>query len=664
MTGLISVIVRAKDEEDDIGEVLALVNGQRLDPGQSVEVIVVDSGSTDRTVAIAREHGARIVEIAPERFTFGNALNIGGAAARGEIHVALSAHAFPPHDRWIADMVAYFDDPTVSCVSTGMLTPDERPLTEAMRGDLALLEQFPRWGYSNGEGAYRSELWRAYPWRWDMPGTEDKEWAHHWAERGYAVVVDPALHTRHSHADETLRQNYERYRREWYGFAMYLDVAPMTPRELVHRWWTWQSYWPTMRRARLSPKRATRILGEYVGRRPQRRRTRDVAVFADRFPELSETFIAAEASALAAAGHRVTIDAREHAPRPGEGVRAGIDVRYVADETRRERRLALLWLALRHPRAVRADRRDRPRWAAEEDVPGLGYLAVRARRLARRRRVHLHAHFAAGAALDALRVGRLIGRPVSVAGHGYDVFLHPANLREKLLAGAFAAGPSDHTVAHLRSVVGEAHAGRIVKVVMGVDGEAFRRRTPHPGGRHVVAVGRLVEKKGFVHLIRAAARLPDVRVTIVGEGPLRAELEAEVARLGVGERVTLAGAKQPDEVRATLEAADLLAMPCVVAADGDRDAMPVVVKEALAMEVCVVASDEVGLPEVVREPWGRLVPPGDDAALAAAIEALLALPVDARAEAGRHGRAFVLERFDVHREAAKLATFVGAGRVP
>ena len=86
--------------------------------------------------------------------------------------------------------------------------------------------------------------------------------------------------------------------------------------------------------------------------------------------------------------------------------------------------------------------------------------------------------------------------------------------------------------------------------------------------------------------------------------------------------------------------------------------MPVVVKEALAMELPVVASDEVGLPEVVRPEFGRLVAPGDSEALAAAIDELLDLSAAERAAMGRAGREFVLERFDLHREAAKLADLV------
>ena len=122
--------------------------------------------------------------------------------------------------------------------------------------------------------------------------------------------------------------------------------------------------------------------------------------------------------------------------------------------------------------------------------------------------------------------------------------------------------------------------------------------------------------------------------------------------------VELLGPRDPDEVRELLERADVLAMPCVVAADGDRDSMPVVVKEALAMEVPVVASNEVGLPELVKPGWGTLVSPGDPIALADALEELLALPRDQRIAMGRRGREWVLKHCSVEREAERLARLV------
>jgi glycosyltransferase involved in cell wall biosynthesis len=180
----------------------------------------------------------------------------------------------------------------------------------------------------------------------------------------------------------------------------------------------------------------------------------------------------------------------------------------------------------------------------------------------------------------------------------------------------------------------------------------------------VVAIGRYVEKKGFTDLIEAAANLErandGIRVAIAGDGPLRAQFERLIAVRGLEGVVELPTAPDYNAVRELLEGADLLAMPSVIAADGDRDSMPVVVKEALAMEVPVVASDEVGLPEVVSPGWGRLVPPGDSAALAGAIAELLALPAGERVAMGRAGRAFVLEHCDVRREAQRLAELIKA----
>jgi colanic acid/amylovoran biosynthesis glycosyltransferase len=388
-----------------------------------------------------------------------------------------------------------------------------------------------------------------------------------------------------------------------------------------------------------------------------------LAVFTDLFPELSETFVASELAALARLGDEPRVEAGRPADRPNPEA-VGLPADFLAGDPPWRRLADLAWLVVRHPVRCLADLRARRRWTREERVRPLAGLAPAARRAHRRGERHLHAHFAAGAALDAMRVGSLLGLPYSVTAHGYDIYLEPRNLAEKLRRAAFATSGCDYTVRTLREVAGPAAAARVQRVVMGVDGESFRRTAPHPGGRTVVAVGRLVEKKGFHHLVDAAAllsrRAPLERLVVAGEGELREELLRRARDGGVDGIVELAGPLDPSGVRELLEHADLLAMPSVVAADGDRDSMPVVVKEALAMEVPVVASDEVGLPEVVRPEWGRLVPPGDPAALARAIEELLALPPDERAAMGRAGRAFVLEHCSVDREAARLRRLIEA----
>jgi glycosyltransferase involved in cell wall biosynthesis len=181
-----------------------------------------------------------------------------------------------------------------------------------------------------------------------------------------------------------------------------------------------------------------------------------------------------------------------------------------------------------------------------------------------------------------------------------------------------------------------------------------------------VAVARLIEKKGLPDLIAAAARLQrrgvEAQVRIVGDGPQREELRTLMHELGTDGSVELLGPRDPVEVHAILEAADLLVMPCVVAANGDRDTMPVVVKEALAMELPVVATDEVGLPEMVKPRWGRLVPPRSPDALADAIEEMLAMSPDTRAEMGRAGREFVLAECNLTRETERLVELVRSAR--
>lgn len=383
-----------------------------------------------------------------------------------------------------------------------------------------------------------------------------------------------------------------------------------------------------------------------------------LAVLVDSFPELTETFVASELRALRELG----VDAHVEAGRPADAVNPearGLPVAYLADDGLGRRLADLAWLVARHPLRCLADLAERRRWGRDEPVQRLAVLAPAARRIARRGDRHLHAHFATGAALEALRLGRLLGLPYSVTAHAYDIYLTPANLREKLERAAFATSGCDYTVRDLRAI---APAARVEKVVMGVDGDAFRRRSDPPGGRTVAAVGRLAEKKGFEGLLRAAAllgrRAPLDAVVIAGDGPLRGRLESLVTELGLEGVAELRGALPPDGVRELLESADLLAMPSVIAADGDRDSMPVVVKEALAMEVPVVASDEVGLPELVRPEFGRLVPPGDAESLAGAIEQLLALPAAERAAMGRAGRAFVLEHCDVATEARRLIRLV------
>lgn len=390
-----------------------------------------------------------------------------------------------------------------------------------------------------------------------------------------------------------------------------------------------------------------------------------VHVWVDQFPVLSETFVVGEIRELAALGHPVEVLALERPAAPALGVH-DVAVRYVEDDTGWDRVRAFAWLAARHPVGVVGDRLAALRWRAHETVPGLWVLAPALRRLSHDQRARIHVHFAAHMALSALRARRLTGRRWSLTAHAYDIYLMPRNLEEKLRSADIVTSGCDYTVRDLRTLAGPEHADHIHRIVMGVDPAQFARGRPYPHDATVVAIGRLVEKKGFSTLIRAAAEpaLASVldQVTIVGDGPLRQALQAEIDDLGLGGIVQLRGKLEPAAVRDALEDAAILAMPCVVARDGDRDSMPVVVKEALAMEIPVVVSDEVGLPELARPQFARVVPPGDHVALARALADLLALPPQTREQMGRAGRAFVTEHANIRLETARLSALLDPAR--
>lgn len=372
----------------------------------------------------------------------------------------------------------------------------------------------------------------------------------------------------------------------------------------------------------------------------------------------------AEIANLAELGHEVTVEtaawAEARASDPPD-----VPVHCLDDDTLARRLKDLTWLVLHHPLGCARDLTERRRWRREETVRALRVIAPAVRRISDRKTEHMHVHFAAGAALDALRIGRLLELPYSVTAHAYDIYRQPRNLAEKLRGAAVATGVCEFSVRDLRALAGPEANVHVIK--MGVDHAHFLRDGPLPGGRTVVAVGRLVEKKGFRHLLDAAARLRDqgkiARLVVVGDGPLREPLQRQAMQLGLNGIVEWRGAQDADGVQRALAEADVLAIPAVQASDGDRDMLPLVAGEALAMEVPVVASDFVGLPEVVQKPWGRLVPPGDAEALAAALAEILDLDPSSRAAAGRAGRNFVVLTRNQRAEAQRLVRLITEAQI-
>jgi rhamnosyltransferase len=213
-----------------VGDVLRALGSQTVGP-ERIETIVVDSGSTDATVAIAQSHDVRLIEMPPEEFTYGRALNAGCQVASAPIVLALSAHAYPPDDGWLERMLAPLERERVACVTGAGDGPNGVTPSGPVLQDLELAREYPFWGYSNAAGAFRADLWSQRPFREDMPFAEDKEWAWYWLNRGWLVELDPALDTHHDHSGDSVLTSYRRARAAYRGFAMFVDVPPVRLRD-------------------------------------------------------------------------------------------------------------------------------------------------------------------------------------------------------------------------------------------------------------------------------------------------------------------------------------------------------------------------------------------------------------------------------------------------
>ncbi len=398
-----------------------------------------------------------------------------------------------------------------------------------------------------------------------------------------------------------------------------------------------------------------------------------IAYLASRYPAVSHTFIQREVAGLRASGVPVDTfairraEAGEVLSRADEAEARGT---YALLPVRRSHLVRAHVMALcRSPRAYKATIAEAVRLAP----PGgrgllwqLFYLAEAILlwdRCARRGVTHLHAHFAnvgSDVALLAAHFGRAAGRgprSSSFTMHGSTEFYDVPGFRlaEKVRAAAFVACVSDFTRSQLMLFLEEAQWPKLALVRCGVDPERFsasRRSRDEGGPVRILTVGRLVGGKGFALLLDAVATLVgrgrDVAMTVVGDGPSREELHARAARLGLAGRVDWLGAVGQDEIRDLYASADVFCLPSFA------EGVPVVLMEAMAMEVAVVATRIAGIPELIDEGTsGLLVTPGRADELADALDRLVTDP-ELRARLGRAGRQAVRDGYDLARWTAVL----------
>lgn len=377
------------------------------------------------------------------------------------------------------------------------------------------------------------------------------------------------------------------------------------------------------------------------------------------YPRFSETFILNEVLALEDHGAdleifslRAPVDGRFHE----NLARVGAPVSYLPIAGRTSQ----LWATLREASSVLPDgiAPHLPDLLAADPTDAAQALEL-AMRVVARDIGHLHAHFGSVATTVARLAARLTGISYTFTAHAKDIFheeVDHAEMRVKAAEAAAVVTVSDFNERWLHAAYGDDI--NVVRIYNGLDLDVY---TPAPDVRRlpvVVGVGRLVEKKGFRHLVDAVARLRhdgvEIGLELVGTGPEEAALRDQVTRLGLDSAVTFHGPLPQAATRDVVRRAAALAAPCVVGADGNRDGLPTVLLEGLALGTPVVATAVTGIPEaVVDGHTGLLVPEKDPDALAGALRRLLDDPQQATALAA-NGRRHVEAAFDVRSSTRRL----------
>ena len=398
-----------------------------------------------------------------------------------------------------------------------------------------------------------------------------------------------------------------------------------------------------------------------------------LAYLFSRFPVVSQTFCDTEMLALEAAGHKLVIGSLNPPPNSFRHERLA----YLQAEVIYPPPAAVLDLPLTHPP-------DDPAWqamaclAAEHEAKyGSAYkphLRARnawhfAREFKKRGVHHIHIHFANRATHTALFLKKA-GFTYSFTAHAQDFMVDLGNddlLREMIHEATFTAAVSDCSRGLLTKICPDA-SERIHRVYNGIDAAQFPKSaltapTPQPSNLpspfRIISIGRLIDFKGFPVLLDAVTLLRDNRIPvalqIIGDGPQRPALTAQIDRLQLASEIQLRGVLSQEEIKTELAASDVFALACLTDSKGATDILPTVILEAMACGLPVVSTTLTGVPEMVlHNQTGLLAPPGDAAALAAHLTTLARDPA-LRVRLGSAGLAHVQDVFSLAKTVGHLA---------
>lgn len=394
-----------------------------------------------------------------------------------------------------------------------------------------------------------------------------------------------------------------------------------------------------------------------------------IAYFINQYPKVTHTFIRREIQAL----ERLGLDIQRLAlrgwaevfPDPQDSLEQA-RTRYVLQHGVAALVLPVLRLALVSPRSLLRTARLAYQLSRRSDRRLLYHLIrvaeaccilpwMRAASV-----THLHAHFGTNSAEVALYARCLGGPPFSLTIHGPEEFESPMGLAEKVGAAAFVVAISSYGRAQLYLRCAPHDWAKIHLVHCGI--EPASQISVIYRERRLVCVGRLCEAKGQLLLIEAAARLRArglaLELVLAGDGPLRTELEAAIARHGLGDAVSITGWIRSEAVREEILAARALVLPSLA------EGLPVVIMEAMALRRPVLSTYVAGIPELVRHGEnGWLFPAGSVDELCAAITDCLSRPTEDIRRMGDAAHTRVSERHSIDVEGAKLAAlFAQASR--
>jgi len=309
-------------------------------------------------------------------------------------------------------------------------------------------------------------------------------------------------------------------------------------------------------------------------------------------------------------------------------------------------------------------------FAAGEEARDVHQAMLLSQKIAARGITHLHAHFASSPTTVAMLASRFTGVPYTFTAHAKDIFhesVQRRDLERKLSGAAAVVTVSNYNREFLRQTYGVA-AERVQRVYNGLDLEKLRFISPAERPPRIVGVGRLVEKKGFASLIEACAMLQErgrrFECEIVGDGEQEPNLRAMISDLRLNEQVRLIGSRPQAQVFKIIQSGAVFAAPSIIGKDSNRDGLPTVLLEAMALGTPCISTDVTGIPEVIREgQTGLIVAQHDARALAAGLEQLLtdgALRVRLAAAARR----LIDANFDTHRNTETLReVFISSARV-